>query len=1358
AQNVLTKANETPLKLEGNLLKVSTVFEPTHDRSILLAKNLKPETSKETFQNFVEATKNVDVFNVVFGKNGKAIVILKTEIDEDDSNEDMKLAGSIISLEFAPLTKGIKISNIPPGTNSDDISFKFSNKYIGGDQVTDLMLDKKNGVAKIYFEKTSVVSGLVKKEHKFRGVSLNVIPYYDDFEELQEITTKITVFSAAYPIDPLVMNYIFNKQEIEKKFDFKTMKYDKQTSRFHFTKDFDNPKLAHDFDNKLKEFLHSFVKEEVKIPKAVFEKVKEVIEEKRDEFKTEKVDFSFDGYRVTFIGKEEDVTLQKRSAEATIDRISEEAKFETTELVIEDKNKLKFLNFINYFKNVTTEFPRVKIHGMENSSGKLSLLGTAEKIKDVQLRILHDLMKISEIDVKMSDRQIDFLKRTECRIVNDELKKDEVMLMLVSITGAVGAKGFQAKIMTLKKCDNTEEKRLLDIVHTKTSEKRIRIDEETASFLVKSNKLQDFKKEQFNKHQVLVDQELVDFCSIWIVCEKSKMNNVEHELTRLINEKKITSSTFKPVDPMKVRFLKEQCLGRIKEKEQSCKAEGVAVLEIDSGLLENQYSSVINYQGRYEPEDSANAVKIIYVSDIKDSTTEDSITLFFENKKRSGGGNLCEGKEGYKRLTATVARLTFVSSKDAQNVLTKANETPLKLEGNVLKVSTEFEPTHDRSILLAKNLKPETSKEMFQNFVEATRNVDVFNVVFGKDGKAIVILRGEDDSKEESSKEDMKLASSIISLEFAPLTKGIKISNIPPETWSDDIRYKFSNKKIGGGQVTDMMMDKRNGVANIYFEKTSVVSGLVKKEHKFKGVSLNVIPSYDDFEELQEITTKKTEYFVAYPIDPLVMNYIFNKQGIENKFDFKTMKYDKETSRFHFTKDFNDPQLAQEFENKLKEFLYSFVKDEVRIAKTVFGKIKEAMEKKRDEFEALEVNFSFDGYRVTLVGKKEDVTRQKRSVEATMDRFIEQSKLESIQFLIENKNKLKFLNFIHYFKKLMTEFPGVKIHGMENSSGKLSLLGTTERIKDVQLRVLQDLMKISEIDVKMSDRQIDFLKRSECQIVNDELKKDDVMLMLLTIKGAVGTKGVQARIMTLEKCDNYEEKRLLNIVHAKTSEKCIRVDEETASFLAKSNKLQEFKMEQFNKHQVLVDQELVDFCNIWIVCEKSKMNNVEQELKRLINEKKKIRSIFEQIDPHCWGRIKEKGKSCKAEGVAALEIDSCSLEVKGTQAGRKEMITFLETLAENDYFKNQYSSVVNYQGRNEPEDEASAVRTIYVSDIRDSTTEDSITLFFENTKRSGGGDLCEGKEGYKRLSATVARLTFVSSKGNSVSKPFTCPP
>jgi hypothetical protein len=73
AQNVLKKANETPLKLEGNLLNVSSVFEPTHDRSILLAKNINPETNEETFKSFVEVKKKADVLNLFMGKMVKLL-------------------------------------------------------------------------------------------------------------------------------------------------------------------------------------------------------------------------------------------------------------------------------------------------------------------------------------------------------------------------------------------------------------------------------------------------------------------------------------------------------------------------------------------------------------------------------------------------------------------------------------------------------------------------------------------------------------------------------------------------------------------------------------------------------------------------------------------------------------------------------------------------------------------------------------------------------------------------------------------------------------------------------------------------------------------------------------------------------------------------------------------------------------------------------------------------------------------------------------------------------------------------------------------------------------------------------------
>ena len=71
-----------------------------------------------------------------------------------------------------------------------------------------------------------------------------------------------------------------SKQEFEKKFDFITMRFDEDTSQLHFTKQFDDPKDGKEFEKKLKEYLDSFAKEDVKIPKGVLKKVQEAIESK----------------------------------------------------------------------------------------------------------------------------------------------------------------------------------------------------------------------------------------------------------------------------------------------------------------------------------------------------------------------------------------------------------------------------------------------------------------------------------------------------------------------------------------------------------------------------------------------------------------------------------------------------------------------------------------------------------------------------------------------------------------------------------------------------------------------------------------------------------------------------------------------------------------------------------------------------------------------------------------------------------------------------------------------------------------------------------------------------------------------
>jgi hypothetical protein len=78
----------------------------------------------------------------------------------------------------------------------------------------------------------------------------------------------------------------------------------------------------------------------------------------------------------------------------------------------------------------------------------------------------------------------------------------------------------------------------------------------------------------------------------------------------------------------------------------------------------------------------------------------------------------------------------------------------------------------------------------------------------------------------------------------------------------------------------------------------------------------------------------------------------------------------------------------------------------------------------------------------------------------------------------------------------------------------------------------------------------------------------------------------------------------------------------------------------------------------------------------------------------------------------------------------------------------QGSPAVDKQEDSRPEDAANKVTTTFVNSINISTPKNPMTLSFESKRRSGGGDLRKGKEGFKRLgSPTFSRLAFVSSKG-----------
>ena len=97
----------------------------------------------------------------------------------------------------------------------------------------------------------------------------------------------------------------------------------------------------------------------------------------------------------------------------------------------------------------------------------------------------------------------------------------------------------------------------------------------------------------------------------------------------------------------------------------------------------------------------------------------------------------------------------------------------------------------------------------------------------------IVVNLDEDYSDIESSNEKLMLEEFAVSLEFAPLTNALRISNIPQGTSSDAIKFRFSNRKTGGSKVCDMKLDRDNGIAIVYFEEPSGIPSSVSAYPEF---------------------------------------------------------------------------------------------------------------------------------------------------------------------------------------------------------------------------------------------------------------------------------------------------------------------------------------------------------------------------------------------------------------------------------------------------------------------------------------------------------------------------------------------
>ncbi|XP_046856480.1 uncharacterized protein LOC124449563 isoform X3 [Xenia sp. Carnegie-2017] len=490
----------------------------------------------------------------------------------------------------------------------------------------------------------------------------------------------------------------------------------------------------------------------------------------------------------------------------------------------------------------------------------------------------------------------------------------------------------------------------------------------------------------------------------------------------------------------------------------------------------------------------------IYVSGLKESTIDETIILFFENKRRTGGGELRDGKEGFERLSPTVARLTYASSKDAENVLKKAKETPFVHEGRPLQVTADYVPTEDRSILMVTNLSPDINVETLKNFVESMKNTVVLKIFLGKHGKAVVVLeeemKDEDDDKEKNISKSLTLGGRSVSLKFAPLTKGIRVKKIPKTTTKDDVKYKFLNHRFGGGEVTNMDYDQNNGIAKLFFESSSVVSNLVKKDYVIKETLLTVLPLYDDFEELDEPENKITEFHGDILCESDVVDYMIRHHSM-SQFDLKSVTYDETMSTFHFTKDVEDPKEGEDLSNRLKVYVNSFGKETLVIHTTVFDQVKlKVIENKVDS----EIEVRFEKPNVVLFGRKKEITMKKKDIEKLVDELTSAAKTESVKITAEDDED-KATIYVSGFKESCTKdsitlfFENKRRCGggglREGKKGFTRLSPTVARLTFVSSKDAENVLKKAEETPLVHEG-------SPLQVTADYIPTEDRSILIVT--------------------------------------------------------------------------------------------------------------------------------------------------------------------------------------------------------------------------------------------------------------------
>ncbi|XP_064263193.1 protein mono-ADP-ribosyltransferase PARP10 [Passer domesticus] len=231
---------------------------------------------------------------------------------------------------------------------------------------------------------------------------------------------------------------------------------------------------------------------------------------------------------------------------------------------------------------------------------------------------------------------------------------------------------------------------------------------------------------------------------------------------------------------------------------------------------------------------------VLEVRGVPPDAPEELLVLYFESRRRSGGGPV----RSCQRL-GPLLFLTFEDPQDAQNVLAHGSH---RLGGAELgvRLAPPWDPTH----LLLRGLEPGTPPEHLETLLGVPPGA-VTLCQGSVPGWALLRLQ-DPLSPPELASAEQRARQRGLALLRVPRSPAVLVRAAGPALSRDLLELYFENRRSGGGRVSDVRLLPGGRGAVVTFQEPAAAERVLQRPHRLQDVVLELAPHFPFLELLEE--------------------------------------------------------------------------------------------------------------------------------------------------------------------------------------------------------------------------------------------------------------------------------------------------------------------------------------------------------------------------------------------------------------------------------------------------------------------------------------------------------------------------